>query len=88
MLKSEMELPVLLSCTLSSIFNLNKLTNRAAEILKEVKPFVEEGVGSHIIIKGLKAARDLVSLLLESSDIADRLGSTEDQRNRRHNRQD
>lgn len=34
---------------------------RAAEILKEVKPFVEEGVGSHIIIKGLKAARDLVS---------------------------
>jgi chaperonin GroEL (HSP60 family) len=33
---------------------------RAAEILKEVKPFVEEGVGSHIIIKGLKAARDLV----------------------------
>jgi hypothetical protein len=66
MLKSEMELPVLLSCTLSSIFNLDKLTNRAAEILKEVKPFVEEGVGSHIIIKGLKAARDLVSLLLES----------------------
>jgi T-complex protein 1 subunit eta len=43
-----------------------KLTTRAAEILKEVKPFVEEGVGSHIIIKGLKAARDLVSLLLES----------------------
>jgi hypothetical protein len=66
MLKSEMELPVLLSCALSSIFKLNKLTNRAAEILKEVKPFVEEGVGSHIIIKGLKAARDLVSLLLES----------------------
>jgi hypothetical protein len=88
MLKSEMELPVLLSCALSSIFKLNKLTNRAAEILKEVKPFVEEGVGSHIIIKGLKAARDLVSLLLESSDIADRIGSTEDQRDRRHDRQD
>jgi hypothetical protein len=66
MLKSEMELPVLLSCTLSSIFKLNKLTNRAAEILKEVKPFVEEGVGSHIIIKGLKAARDLVSVLSNS----------------------
>jgi uncharacterized protein YciI len=36
---------------------------RAAEILKEVKPFVEEGVGSHIIIKGLRQARDLVSPL-------------------------
>jgi len=33
--------------------------------LKEVKPFVEEGVGSHIIIKGLKAARDLVCVLIE-----------------------
>jgi T-complex protein 1 subunit eta len=44
---------------------LDQLTNRAAEILKEVKPFVEEGVGSHVIIKGLKAARDLVSVLLE-----------------------
>lgn len=35
--------------------------SRAAEILKEVKPFVEEGVGVHVIIKGLRAARDLVS---------------------------
>jgi T-complex protein 1 subunit eta len=37
--------------------------HRAAEILKEVKPFIEEGVGSHIIIKGLRTARDLVSRL-------------------------
>lgn len=33
---------------------------RAAEILKEVKPFIEEGVGVHVIIKGLREARDLV----------------------------
>ncbi len=32
----------------------------AAEILKEVKPFIEEGVGVHIIVKGLREARDLV----------------------------
>ncbi|TXT08920.1 hypothetical protein VHUM_02394 [Vanrija humicola] len=31
----------------------------AAEILKEVKPFIEEGVGSHVIIKGLREARNL-----------------------------
>jgi T-complex protein 1 subunit eta len=31
----------------------------AAEILKEVKPFIEEGVGVHVIIKGLRMARDL-----------------------------
>lgn len=31
----------------------------AAEILKEVRPYVEEGVGVHTIIKGLKEARDL-----------------------------
>ena len=34
---------------------------RAAEILKEVKAFVEEGVGIHVIVKGLRMARDLVS---------------------------
>jgi len=33
----------------------------AAEILKEVKPFIEEAVAVHVIIKGLRAARDLVS---------------------------
>lgn len=35
----------------------------AAEILKEVKPFIEEGVGSHIIIKGLREGRRLVGRL-------------------------
>ncbi|BEJ13048.1 hypothetical protein CspHIS471_0302220 [Cutaneotrichosporon sp. HIS471] len=31
----------------------------AAEILKEVRPFVEDGVGVHVIIKGLREARNL-----------------------------
>lgn len=35
------------------------VTLLAAEILKEVRPFVEEGVAPHVIIKGLRAARDL-----------------------------
>lgn len=35
-------------------------TCSAAEILKEVKPFIEEAVGVHIIVKGLRMARDLV----------------------------
>lgn len=35
------------------------VTLLAAEILKEVKGYVEEGVGVHVIIKGLRAGRDL-----------------------------
>lgn len=31
----------------------------AAEILKEVRPYIEEGVGVHVIIKGLREARNL-----------------------------
>ncbi|BEI86773.1 hypothetical protein CcaverHIS002_0701190 [Cutaneotrichosporon cavernicola] len=31
----------------------------AAEILKEVRPFIEDGVGVHVIIKGLREARNL-----------------------------
>jgi chaperonin GroEL (HSP60 family) len=44
------------------------LTIRAAEILKEVKPFLEEGVGVHVIIKGLRQARDLVSSTDQTRD--------------------
>lgn len=33
----------------------------ASEILKEMRPFIEEGVGVHVIIKGLREARNLVS---------------------------
>ena len=27
--------------------------------MKEVRPFIEEGLGVHVIIKGLRQARDL-----------------------------
>lgn len=37
------------------------LITSAAEILKEIRPFIEDGVGVHIIIKGLREARNLVS---------------------------
>ncbi len=37
----------------------HRLTDSAAEILKEVRPFIEEGVGVHVIIKGLREARNL-----------------------------
>jgi hypothetical protein len=66
-----MVLPVSLSCKLGPPPSKGLANDiRAAEILKEVKPFVEEGVGSHIIIKGLKAARDLVSLLTTAHGMA------------------
>lgn len=36
------------------------VTLLAAEILKEVRSFIEEGVSPHVIIKGLREARTLV----------------------------
>jgi len=60
--------------------------SRAAEILKEVKPFIEEAVGVHVIIKGLRAARDLVSGLL-SIGMSLMLGHQKDQGDCRHDRQ-
>lgn len=48
-------------------------TCSAAEILKEVRPYIEEGVGVHVIIKGLRMARDLVrSVDLRGGPLADR----------------
>lgn len=37
----------------------------AAEILKEMRGYIEEGVGVHVIIKGLRAGRDLALKKLE-----------------------
>lgn len=48
-------------CCAFTYGSLDETNGSAAEILKEVKPFIEEGVGAHIIIKGLRMARDLVS---------------------------
>ena len=57
-----MGLRVWFSCELRSCACAAAWLNdcRASEILKEVRPFIEEGVGIHVIIKGLRAARDLV----------------------------
>jgi T-complex protein 1 subunit eta len=41
---------------------LRQLISSAAEILKEVKPFIEEAVGVHVIIKGLQMAKSLVRI--------------------------
>lgn len=35
------------------------VTLLAAEILKEVRPYIEEGVGVHTIIKGLREGRNM-----------------------------
>jgi T-complex protein 1 subunit eta len=39
------------------------VTLLAAEILKELRPYVEEGVGVHTIIKGLRRGSELVSVV-------------------------
>ncbi|WWC70098.1 T-complex protein 1, eta subunit [Kwoniella pini CBS 10737] len=44
------------------------VTLLAAEILKEVRPFIEEGVGPHVIIKGLREAKTLA--IKQINDIA------------------
>lgn len=50
----------------------------AAELLKEIKPFIEDGVAPQIIIKGFRKASVLVR-------VAD-LGRQQDQGNRNHRR--
>lgn len=60
-------------CCMSSIISTSCAFadyESAAEILKEVKPYIEEGVGVHVIIKGLRAARDLVSTDFHSQNDA------------------
>ncbi|KAI5453538.1 T-complex protein 1 subunit eta [Naganishia albida] len=45
------------------------VTLLAAEILKEVRPYIEEGVGVHTIIKGLREGRNLAMKKLEEISV-------------------
>lgn len=45
------------------------VTLLAAEILKEVRPYIEEGVGVHTIIKGLRGGRNLAMKKLEEISV-------------------
>lgn len=47
----------------------------AGELLRESKAFIEDGVSSHIIIKGYRKAAQLVSLALSRLNAAGRLFS-------------